>query len=108
MENKVKVEIYGHSYTINGEAPAEYIQQIADYVDKKMREVSSANPGYNLNQTAILVALNIADEYFQMKKITSGIEGVMEKKTMALISMLDEGLIGDYFHKAESIHQADH
>ena len=39
-KNVVQVQIFGHSYTIRGEADQEYITRVATYVDKKMREIT--------------------------------------------------------------------
>ncbi len=91
----VKVEIFGQTYTINGDAPPEYILRLADYINRKMNEISSNVSNTNPTQIAILAALNITDEFFQLQKIKSGSESVIEEKTKLLISMLDEGLIGD-------------
>ena len=33
MSQNVKVEIYGQAYTIGGELPAEYMRELALYVD---------------------------------------------------------------------------
>ncbi len=38
----VQVEIYGQSYNLRGEGETGYIQDLASYVDRKMREVSEA------------------------------------------------------------------
>ena len=94
---KVKVTILGQSYNIKGDTSPEYIMQLADYVNQKMEEIGNSVPGGNSLQLAILASLNIADEYFQVKKISTGIEGAIEDKTRELISLLDEGLIGDIF-----------
>ena len=101
MDNRVKVGIFGQTYTINADVPADYILKVAEYVDGKMREMSRQNPGYSQSQVAILVALNIADEFLQLQSLKTGHDGVLEKKTMALISMLDQGLIGDTFTGVE-------
>ena len=95
--SKVRVNILGQTYNIKGDAAPEYIMQLADYVNEKVEEVSRNISGSNSLQVAILVSLNIADEYFQMKKINSGIEGAIEDKAREIISLLDEGLIGDIF-----------
>jgi cell division protein ZapA len=97
--NKVKVTIFGQPYTINGEAPRDYIHQLADYLNDKMEEVQASGSAANPTQVAILAALNVADEYFQLKKLKSGEESEVERRAMALISMLDQGLIGDVFSK---------
>ena len=101
--NSVKVNIFGHTYNINGDAPEEYILSLAEYVHSKMEEVSGATSNSNPTQVAILVALNIADEYFQLKKMKQNVDGVLEDKARELISMLDEGLIGDIFSRVQSI-----
>jgi cell division protein ZapA len=95
--NNVKVSIFGNTYSINGDATPEYILGLAEYINNKMGEVSSGISNSNPTQVAILVALNVADEYFQLKKIMSGNDVALEEKTKLLISMLDEGLIGDIF-----------
>lgn len=94
---KVKVTILGQTYNIKGDTSPEYIMQLADYVNKKIEEIGGNISSRNSLQLAILASLNIADEYFQMKNINSGIEGAIENKTKEIISLLDEGLIGDTF-----------
>ena len=64
-KNVVQVEIFGHSYTIRGEANQEYILEVAAYVDRKMREITEKLPVASLSKVAILASLNIADELFK-------------------------------------------
>ncbi len=35
MSNRVKVEIYGQSYTMGGDLDEAYVQKLAHYVDEK-------------------------------------------------------------------------
>ena len=100
MESKAKVNIFGNTYNIKGDAPPEYIIQLAEYVDNRMREVSKNITDGNMIQIAILSALNIADEYFQIQEMNTEAPEAIEQKTKALITMLDEGLIGDIFINA--------
>ena len=62
---QVHVQIFGHSYTIRGEADQAYILSVAAYVDRKMREVTEKLPVESLSKVAILASLNIADELFK-------------------------------------------
>lgn len=64
-KNVVQVEIFGHTYTIRGEANQEYILEVAAYVDRKMREITEKLPVASLSKVAILASLNIADELFK-------------------------------------------
>ena len=101
--NKVKVIIFGQSYTIDGDAPKEYILQLAEYLNEKMEEIRRNSSVTNPTQIAILAALNITDEYFQLQKLKSGTDNEVERKTLALISMLEQGLIGDSFSRPAAI-----
>lgn len=102
MENKVKVSIFGNEYSIMGDADPEYILRIAQYVNDRMADISKNISSGNKVQIAILTALNITDEYFQLRELKSDITGEMEQKTKALISMLEEGLVGDIFTGVEN------
>lgn len=99
--NKVKVTIFGQPYTINGDAPKEYIFHLAEYLNDKMEDVRKNGLVTNPLQVAILAALNVTDEYFQLRQINSGAENEVEKRTLALITMLDQGLIGDNFSRPD-------
>ncbi len=58
----VQVEIYGQAYNLRGQGEVGYIQDLAGYVDRKMREVAEATATVDSLKVAILTALNIADE----------------------------------------------
>ena len=64
--NSVRVEIFGSEYRIRGDADPESIQEIAHYVDSKMREVSTETSLSSSLKVAILAALNIAGELFRV------------------------------------------
>ncbi|HOE20511.1 MAG TPA: cell division protein ZapA [Spirochaetota bacterium] len=95
--DKVKVTILGQVYTIEGDAPCDYIAKVASYVNQKMEDVVNTIPHASSLQIAILAALNIADELFQIKESEYMMSDEIKEKTNMLISMLDEGLIGDIF-----------
>jgi cell division protein ZapA len=103
---KAKVTIFGSSYTVQGEADSEYIAKLAKYVDGKMNEVSRSMGNCNVLQAAILAALNIADEYYQLRDIDSSLDVSIMKKANALISMLEEGIIGDAYPRIKGVREA--
>jgi cell division protein ZapA len=63
----VKVNIYDTEYSIKAEESEEYYLEIADYVNKKMKEISSATNIVSTSKVAVLAALRIAEELFQIK-----------------------------------------
>lgn len=63
MANKVTVTIAGQEYTLVGTESADYVHQIAAHVDAQVQEVGAG--GLSLLDSAVLAAVNIADEYFK-------------------------------------------
>src|SRR5829696_5927921 len=66
-EQSVRVEIYNQTYSIRSDGDNEYIMDLAEYVDRKMREISSGTFTVDSLKVAILAALHIADEFHQLK-----------------------------------------
>ncbi|HEY3174680.1 MAG TPA: cell division protein ZapA [Candidatus Polarisedimenticolia bacterium] len=67
-DNLIQVEIYGQSYNLRGGGDPAYIQDLAAYVDMKMGEISAGSSTVDSLKVAILAALNIADEYHQVRR----------------------------------------
>ena len=62
VSERVKIEIYGQTYHIAGDLKPEYVEQLAEYVDGKMREVARSTGTVDSVRVAVLAALAIADE----------------------------------------------
>ena len=86
------VEIMGREYRIRGAADEAYVREVARYVDNKLREVSQGTSLPTSDRVAILAAMNIADELFQLRRAAHDEMSSIEKKTQSLISFLDEKL----------------
>jgi cell division protein ZapA len=88
------VEIFGQTYAVRVGTDPRYIEELAAYVDKQMREVSRAGGAVDTLKIAVLAALNIADERFQLQaKVADGDEATrrrVEKMVSELASALGE------------------
>ena len=92
--NVLKVNIYGTDYPIKGSTNVEYIKQVAEYVDTKMREVDQNIAVVSTLKVAILAALNIADELFKERSKGEKLpKSDFEDKVEKWISILNEELI---------------
>jgi cell division protein ZapA len=89
MDTKINVEIYGQQYQIKAGADPEYIQNVARYVDMKMREIASSLPTVDSLKIAVLAALNITDEFFQLKLQNRDVDRELERRTEAMNQILD-------------------
>ena len=68
MEKLIRVRILDHEYLIKSDVDEVEIQEIARYVDNKLREIKSETNGLSEKNIAILAAFEIANEYFQVRK----------------------------------------
>lgn len=89
-KNVVQVQIFGHSYTIRGEADQGYITSVATYVDRKMREITDKLPVASLSKVAILASLNIADELFKERAHQAQQQQQFDTRAARLNAVLDE------------------
>ncbi|MGH9398418.1 MAG: cell division protein ZapA [Terriglobia bacterium] len=65
-QDGIRVTIYDQEYNMRGHLDPEYIRRLAQFVDEKMRSIASRTQTVDSLRTAILAALNIADEYHQL------------------------------------------
>ena len=87
-----RVTIYGEEYAVRSDGDVAYIREVAEFVDRKMREVADKTSNKSPSRIAILAALNIADELFAERK--NGDHGViaLEERANHIISLLSEKL----------------
>ena len=87
----VRVEIYDQTYHLRGSDP-EYIAELADYVDTKMRIIAQQASTVDSLRVAVLAALNIADEYLILKRKYDSIASDYQSRADQLSGALDEVL----------------
>jgi cell division protein ZapA len=91
VNGSVRVEIFDQVYNLRG-SDAEYILQLAEYVDGKMRAVSQQTATVDSVRLAVLAALNIADEYHLLKRRLETPSPEARQRASKLASALDEVL----------------
>ena len=88
-KTRVKISIAGKDYSIVSGVDQEYIKKVADYLNSKMKEITDAYPNIPDIKVAVLAALNITDELFQIRKDSPG-EVISEEKIGELTRKLSE------------------
>jgi cell division protein ZapA len=62
------VKIYGENYPLRTSEPASRLEELARYVDARMREVAASGKVVVTSKIAVLAALHIADELFRLRE----------------------------------------
>jgi cell division protein ZapA (FtsZ GTPase activity inhibitor) len=89
MTATVKIKIQNRELAVKGSDDREQILQVAAYVDQKLKEVSDSAKGISDDKTAILAALNIAGDYFQLLKEKEDLLAEINDRSKRLIQNLD-------------------
>jgi cell division protein ZapA len=88
----VTVEIAGQRYPIRSTLEPAYVAELAAYVDQKMRAAADTTPASDMLGLAVLVALNIADEYFRARQQQSSAHGALNERALRLERFVDDAL----------------
>ena len=91
MSSVITVEIAGQRYPIRSALDERYVTELAAYVDQKMRAASDSAPASDTLGLAVLVALNIADEFFREREQSSS-GGDLRERAVRLERIVDEAL----------------
>ena len=81
-KNKTQVIIAGKIYTLSGYESEEYLQKVAAYLNGKITEFRGMDGYHRLSQEmrSILLNLNIADDYFKVRKKIEELEEELSDK----------------------------
>jgi cell division protein ZapA len=85
----IRVEIYNQTYNIRSDGDTEYIIQLAEFVDSRMREISSGTLTVDSLKVAILAALHIADELHRLKNMHEQADAQLAARSAECAEMLD-------------------
>ncbi len=89
MASIVTVEIAGQRYPIRSDLDERYVAELAAYVDQKMRAVSDVVPTSDMMGVAVLVALNLADEYFRARQAAPVDSSEFNERTLEVERLVD-------------------
>ena len=91
-KQSVKVNIFGEDYPIKGEADAPYIQEVAGYVDQKMKEVSDRMSNKLPLRVAVLAAMSITDELFKERQDKEKKLLNVDERSQSLLEQLESSV----------------
>ncbi len=90
----VTVRICGESFPLKTAEPAERLEELARFVDSRMREVAASGKVVATGKIAILAALHIADELFRMRDAAAAVPAPadLEHRMVSIVEILDRAL----------------
>ncbi len=84
----IQVEIFGQKYSLKGGADAEYIRELADIVDSRMKEVQRGTGTADGYRIAILAALNLADDLYRSRSQQEALQKTADGALKRLLELM--------------------
>jgi cell division protein ZapA len=92
MSGPVKVEIFGQTYSIQGDLDQAYVQKLAKYVDEKMNAIADVTRTVDTQKVAVLAALAIADELHGMQRDRTDREELLREQAERCLTLVERAL----------------
>ena len=89
MGEKVNIKIKDKEYVVRGSDNRDQIMKAASYVDGKIKEISDSGKGLTDDKIAVLTALDIAGDYFQLSEEKKDLLTEIERRSQRLMQRLD-------------------
>ena len=92
MTRSVKVEVAGQSLAIRTDANTKYVEELAAFVSSKIEEIRGSGRFASTQSLALLVAMNIADELFQLRDSQTQLKRQVRERTRNILRSLDTAI----------------
>ncbi len=88
----VPIEILGQRFPVRSTLDERYVQELASYVDERMRAAEDVTPGGDALRVALVAALNLADELFRARGLGDGTLAALADRVSRLERLIDQTL----------------
>ena len=93
MDQNITIEIFGNPFTFKADKDISKAKEVAAYLEEEVgkveRQLSAESVNINKRAILILAALNIANEYYDLKENQAVLLEMMAQKTTGLLDSLD-------------------
>ena len=89
MAGNITINILGKEYSIKSDVEESYANQIAECLNQNIEEVLKTTKTVATLNILVLAAMNIANDYFQAKKLNEELIAVVEAKSGNLVNYID-------------------
>ncbi len=90
LKKRFNIKVLGQEFSVLSDTGDDHVANIVQYVNGKAEEIGRTSKNATTLNIAILVALNIADEYFRFKGEKETIFNQLENESRKLIHYIEE------------------
>ena len=89
MSSSVKVSVAGQKISLRTDAKPKYVQELASYVSQKIEEVKVGGRTVTTQSLALLAAMQIADELYQLRQSQEQLKRQVRERTERILRYLE-------------------
>ncbi len=90
LKKRFNIKILGQEFSVLTDIGEGQVERVVNYINHKAEEISKPLNNPTTLNIAVLVALNIADEYFRLKGEKESIFNQLETESERLIDFIDK------------------
>ena len=94
MKRRFNINVMGQEFYILSDKGDEYVENVVQYVNKKAEEIGRSTKDVSTLGIAILAALNIADDLFELRNEQTLLCSQVRSKTERLIEFVEKSRLG--------------
>lgn len=88
----VTVQIFGKEYPIASDQNPEYVQKLADYVDRRMSAIAAAGDTFASGKVAVQACLDIADDLMRARTETQQLITSVDNTVSSIAKRIEDRL----------------
>jgi cell division protein ZapA len=89
VDRLISIELFGQAYTFKASGEVSQVQEVANYVAGQVEKARAAADAPSKLDTLILAALNIANEYFEIRRSRQELVKDIDQRCKILIKHID-------------------
>ena len=89
MDRLITIELFGQTYTFRASGGVSQPEEVADYVAGEIEKAGASGETPSKLDTVILAALNMANDYFEMRRSRQDLVRDIDERCKSLIEHND-------------------
>jgi cell division protein ZapA len=89
VDRLISIELFGQTYTFKASGEVSQVQEVANYVAGQVEKARAVADAPSKLDTLILAALNIANEYFEIRRTRQELIKDIDQRCKILIEHID-------------------
>jgi cell division protein ZapA (FtsZ GTPase activity inhibitor) len=92
VDRLISIDLFGQAYTFKTSGEVSQVQEVANYLAAQVEKAGAAAEAPSKLDTLILAALNIANEYFEIRRTRQELIRDIDQRCKILIEHIDNNV----------------